>query len=133
MKTMIPYLFFNGQCEEAMNFYAKGLGGSIGAISRFKDAPGMPPEMGDMVMNMNLHADGMELMGSDNPQMKEGGERISLCANFETNEQLDSAFKGLSEGAGNLHGPQVEFWGDYYASFTDKYGINWMLITPKKG
>src|SRR5436309_2199682 len=139
MTTVNIYLTFNGNCEEAFKFYQSVFGGQIPYMGRYKDMP--PADIGNMklkpgdeekIMHMSLLiSKETMLMGSD-----VGGEwssnyskgtNFSISINTDSREKSDKFFNGLSAG-GTVGMPmQKTFWGDYFGTFTDKFGINWMV------
>lgn len=138
MTTVNVYLIFDGNCEEAFNFYRSVLGGEFSYVGRFNDMPpqeGMPPvteEMGNKIMHMSLPmSNETMLMGSDT-----GGEwassfirgnNFSVSINTDSKEKADRLFEGLSSG-GKVTMPLANtFWGDYFGMFEDRFGINWMI------
>lgn len=138
MKTSIdPYITFNGNCEEAFNFYKSAFGSEFEFIGRFGDMPsqeGLPPmteEFKKKIMHVSLPIGDTKLMGSDN-----GGEwasklihgnNIAISIKTETKQEADRLFKALSDN-GNISMPMNEtFWGAYYGMLTDKFGIGWMI------
>lgn len=139
MKTMNPYLNFDGQAEEAMNFYKSVFGGEFRGegIMRMGDAPaeGMPkiPENErQRVMHVSLPlANGQLLMASDIlPSM---GQQVTVGNNNyislfpDSREEADHLFNALSKG-GEIEMPmQDQFWGDYFGSFKDKFKVCWMI------
>lgn len=137
MTTVNCYLTFNGNCEEAFNFYKSVFGGDFPYVGRFKD---MPAEVGkpatnqdnEKIMHMSLPiSKETVLMGSDTGgEWASGfklGNNISLSINTDSKSEADRLFNGLSAG-GEIGMPMDKtFWGDYFGMFTDKYGINWMI------
>lgn len=139
MARVSTYLNFGRNTEDAFNFYRSVFGTEFnGHIARFKDiAPqeGMPP-MPDSVMNLVMHIElpitgGHVLMGTDAPE--EMGFKMNLGNNVhinlepDTKEEAKRLFDRLSAG-GNVSMPlQDMFWGAYFGSLTDKYGVNWMV------
>ncbi|HEU0110288.1 MAG TPA: VOC family protein [Flavisolibacter sp.] len=131
------YLNFNGNCEEAFNFYKSVFGGEFNYVGRFKDMPpqeGMPPlsnEMGNQIMHISLPTSKeTTIMGSDTggwgPPFVQGNN-FSISITTATKEEADKLFNGLSAG-GNITMPMADaFWGDYFGMFTDKFGVNWMV------
>jgi len=137
MATANVYLTFNGNCEDAFNFYKSVLGGEFTYMGRFKEMPAeggkpLPPEDADKIMHVSLPVSKETiLMGSDTggewaPHFKQGNNfSISLTAGSK--EEADRLFNGLS-GGGMVTMPMNQtFWGDYFGMFTDKFGINWMM------
>ena len=138
MTTVNVYLNFNGNCEEAFNFYRSVFGGEFPYIGRFKDMPsqeGMPPlskEMEDKIMHVSLPiSNETMIMGSDTggewaPGFKQGNN-FSISINTDSKEEADRLFNSLSEGGQITMPLENTFWGDYFGMFTDKFGINWMV------
>lgn len=137
MAKVNVYLTFDGNCEDAFNFYKSILGGEFFMISRFGDMPpqeGMPP-ISDEYKNRVMHVSfpvskETVLMGSDSiPGMHQviQGNNFSISVHTDIREEADRIFKGLSEG-GTVTMPMSDtFWGAYFGMWTDKYGINWMV------
>ncbi len=135
MTKMYPYLNFDGKAEEAFNFYRTVFGGDfIGEIYRMKGTPGseqLSEEEQNRVMHIALPVgDGM-LMASD--ILPSAGHTLQMGNNNyislhpENKEEADYYFKGLSEG-GKIEMPMSDtFWGAYFGSFEDKYGVHWMI------
>ena len=134
-----PYIIFNGNCEEALNFYANALGGQVQQIMRYSDAP---PEVqqnmgggGDLVMHATFQAGGIMLMASDSGKTapatgKEGG-MVHLSINFDDSGALENAFMKLGEGGTVTMNLQDTFWGARFGMLTDRFGINWMFNFDK--
>ena len=138
MAQVNAYLTFNGNCEEAFNFYKSVFGGEFPYIGRFGDMPPsedgkqVPDEDKNKIMHVSLPiSQETVLMGSDT-----GGEwashhvvgnNISISINTDSKEEADRLFNGLSEG-GVVTMPLADtFWGAYFGMWTDKFGINWMV------
>lgn len=131
---MNPYLNFNGNAQEAFNFYKSVFGGDFATVMRFGDNP----ECGEMAeddKNKLLHialpiAGGGMLMASD--AVESMGQTVNQGNNYyislspETREDADRIFGGLSDGGKVEIEMSDMFWG-YFGSFTDKFGVNWML------
>lgn len=145
MAQINPYLNFNGNTEEAFNFYKSVFGGDFmgGQIMRYKDMPGadeMPEADRDKVMHVGLEiGDGSYLMGTDTlesmGQNTTFGNNCQIIISPESREDADRLFAGLSAG-GKIEAPMEDvFWGAYYGAFADKFGVNWMIhldTNPKK-
>ena len=144
MARVSSYLNFLGNTEEAFNFYKKVFKSEfINGIQRFGEVPADPnqPPMAEEVKKMVLHIElpilgGHILMGTDAP--KEFGMTVNKGNNMhiniepESREEAKRLFDELSEG-GIVEMPiQDMFWGAYYGSFQDKYGINWMINFQQK-
>lgn len=135
MATFNPYLNFNGNTEEAFNFYRSVFGGEFAMVMRFRDAPGcenMPPEALDKIMHIALPVgNGNMLMGTDSleslGQKLVQGNNHYFMLSVSGREEADDIFARLSVG-GKIEMPlQETFWGSYYGSFTDQFGIQWMI------
>lgn len=128
------YLYFNGNCEEAMRFYAETLGGEITGIFRNGDAPDPDTRMpgGDaLVMNMNMRLGRSNVMASDAPgewYSKPQGFNVSVEAGSV--EEAERVYAALSED-GEVRMPLAEtFWAERFAMFTDRFGTPWMINYP---
>lgn len=131
MTQLNPYLTFNGNCREAMEFYTACLGGEL-SIMRVGDSP-MASEMPDKqnsVLHSLLKTDGMVLMASDMIMPGEliRGNTNTLCINGCTKEELQQFFAKLSEG-GTVAQPLTEAFFGTYGELTDKFGVSWMFQT----
>lgn len=136
MAKMNPYLNFDGKAEEAFTFYKSVFGGEfLGDIYRMDGAPGsenLPENERSRVMHIALPIDGhTTLMASDilpsaGHKLTEGNN-VQLSLHPESREEADRLFNALSAG-GQVEMPMEDtFWGAYFGSFTDKYGIKWMI------
>lgn len=145
MAQVSTYLNFQRNTEEAFNFYRSIFGGeySGGGIARFSDIPpsdGMPP-IAEADKNLVMHIElpifgGHLLMGTDAPESM--GFKVNEGNNVHINLEPDSRaetkrlFEALSAGGTITMELQDMFWGAYYGSCTDKFGINWMFNLPNK-
>ena len=135
MTTMHPYLNFDGKAEEAFNLYKSVFGGEFVFFAKMSDAPEcdkLSEEEKNRVMHVALPINEHTiLMASDcvpsaGHVLKEGNNMyVNLQA--ESREDADRLFNGLSAG-GSIEMPMADmFWGDYFGSFKDKFGIQWMV------
>ncbi len=135
MPKLNPYLNFDGKAEEAFTFYKSIFGGEfLGEIYKMGNAPGtegLSEEEKNRVMHIALPVGNDLLMASDivpsmNQQLKLGNNNyVSIFP--DSREQADAFFKGLAEG-GVIEMPmEDQFWGDYFGSLVDKYGVCWMV------
>lgn len=132
---LIPYIIFpTGNCEEALKFYEKALGGKTGPISRYSDMPG-DNKMGmapDKIMHTNFETDGNVLfMASDGPVDATDSGTVSLSLNFNDSDSIQAAFTALSEGGTVTMPLQDTFWGATFGMLKDKYGVKWMVNYDK--
>jgi PhnB protein len=131
-----PYLFFDGRCEEAVDFYKKTLGAEVEMMMRFKESPeppnpGMcPPGSDDKVMHCSFKIGDTAVMASDGrcggqPDFK--GFALSITA--KTEAEADKMFTALAEG-GHVQMPMTKtFFSPKFGMVADKFGVGWMVIT----
>ena len=126
---------FNGNAEEAFNFYASVFCGEITNIVRLKDLASaefpVPPQDAEKIMHITLPIGKNILMGNDVPESmgktNEHENRSKIAILCDSKEEADKLFNGLSEG-GTVEFPIGDSpWGSYFAMFRDKYGIEWMV------
>lgn len=129
-----PYLNFDGNAEEAFQFYQSVFGGDL-FVQRMSEVPGMddlPEKEKNCVMHISLPLpNGQLLMASDilpsAGHMLQMGNNTYLSISPDSREEANRLFRGLSEG-GEVEMPLEDmFWGDYFGSFVDKYGVRWMI------
>ena len=145
MTAINPYLNFGGNAEEAMTFYKSVFGGEfMGGVMRWGEAPGcdegefkLSEEDKGKVMHMALPiSDGNVIMASDSlksmgPPLSVGNN-VTIAVGPPTREEADRLFNGLSEG-GQVQMPMADaFWGGYFGSFVDKFGINWLINVDER-
>jgi PhnB protein len=137
MTLVNVYLNFNGNCEEAFNFYKSVFGGDFTYVGRFKDMPpgeGKPlsASEGDKIMHISLPiSKETSLMGSDTTEAFGGksiqGTNFSISVSTDSKADADRFFKSLSAGGTPTMPMSDTFWGSYFGMCTDKFGINWMV------
>jgi PhnB protein len=141
MATINPYINFNGNAEEAFNFYKSVFGGEFKTIVRFKDIESsefpVPKSEANKIMRIALPIGGSTLMANDVPEsmgpVSENENRSKIAVYAATKEEADKLFKGLSEG-GTVEMPMAQSpWGTYFAMFRDKYGIEWTVEFDSNG
>lgn len=133
MATLNTYLNFNGNTEEAFNFYKSIFGGDFAVLQRFKDSPGCEGmAVGDQekIMHVALPIGGNVLMGTDvtNPMPASTfGTGISLSVDAASEEEAHTLFNNLSAGGTVTMALEKMFWGALFGMATDKFGIQWMV------
>jgi len=137
---LTAYVTFNGNTEEAFNFYKAAFGGELVNVQRFGDAPN-GAQMSDAdqkkIMHIALEApNGIKLMGNDHLDFMgepfKAGNNFSLSLHPDSEAVADKLFNSLSAG-GIVMVPMARApWGDYFGMFTDKFGIKWMINHQKK-
>ncbi len=135
MALINPHINFNGNAEEAFNFYKSVFGGEFAKIMRFKDISSaefpVAENEANKIMHIALPIGKNSLMGNDVPEImgtvNENENRSKICINTESREEADKLFNGLSAG-GNIEMPIGDSpWGSYFGMFRDKFGIEWMV------
>lgn len=154
MTKINPYLDFDGNAEEAFNFYRSVFGGEFAALLRWKEMPesAMTAAAGadgadspDGCAEMTLsEADGEKIMhialpiGENNvlmasdalesmPQKRVAGNNFSISVSAASREEFDRLFEGLSDGGTVTMPPADAFWGSYFGMLTDRFGVQWMF------
>jgi PhnB protein len=136
MRTINPWINFNGNAEEAFTFYKSVFGGEFAKIIRFKDlsSPEFPlaENDGNKIMHIALPIGKHNvLIANDVPEfmgrVNESENRSKIVVSAESKEEADQIFNGLSAG-GDVEGPIGDGpWGTYAGMFRDKYGIEWIV------
>jgi PhnB protein len=141
MLTVNSYITFNGNCEEAFLFYKSVFGGSFSYFGRFKEMPmpdgkSCPSADAEKIMHVSLPiSDETALMGSDSFESFGAktiyGNNFSLSINAESRAEADAIYLALSAGGKVIMPMEDAFWGGYFGTFIDKFGINWMVNFEK--
>jgi PhnB protein len=134
--SVTPYLFFDGRCEEAIEFYKKTLGAEVGMMMRFKDAPDKTmctPGTENKVMHACLRIGGTAVMASDGrAQGKPKFEGFALSISPKDEADAERLFKTLADG-GQVQMPLAEtFFAKSFGMVADRFGVGWMIIVEKK-
>jgi PhnB protein len=135
MAQINPYLTFNGNCEEAFNFYKSVFGGEFPYTGRYRDmqgGPEIPESEKNKIMHISLPiSKETVLMGADSSNAfghaTSMGNNFSISINAESEEEARKLFDGLSSGGRVTMPLDKTFWGALFGMFTDKYDINWMV------
>ena len=134
-----PYLFFDGKCEEALEFYKSALGAKVDMLMRFKESPDpVPPGMcgpdsDDKVMHSAFRIGETLIMASDGmaggkPEFK----GFSLSVNAANEAQADKVFGALGKGGKVTLPLGKTFYSPRFGMVTDKFGVGWMVIVPQE-
>lgn len=135
-----PYLFFDGRCEEALEFYRRAIGAKIEMMMRFKDSP-EPPQPGmtapgseNKIMHSAFRVGESAVMASDGScNGKPDFQGFSLSLNLATAAEADRAFAALAEG-GKVNMPLAQtFWSERFGMLVDRYGVAWMVNVVQAG
>lgn len=140
MVAINPYINFNGNAEEAFNFYKSVFGGEFSVVSRFKDMASaefpVPESEANKIMRIVLPIGNSVLIANDVPafmgRVNENENRSKIAVSADSREEAEKIFNGLSVG-GSVEMPLGESpWGSSFAMFRDKYGIEWTVeFDPK--
>jgi PhnB protein len=136
-RTVQPYLFFNGRCEEAVEFYRKALGAEVLMTMRFKESPephppGMvPPGFENKIMHTSFRVGETTVMASDGcSAAKSKFDGFSLAISVPTEAEADRVFAALSQD-GEVRMPMTKtFWSPRFGMVADRFGIGWMVSVP---
>jgi PhnB protein len=128
-----PYIMFNGNCEEALNFYVKALGGEIQGLMRFEGSPAESMSSDKQkILHAMFKAGGVFFMASDGAESGENvGGMVHLSLDFDSAEEEQKVYDALSEGAKTTMPLQDTFWGARFGMLTDRFGVNWMFNYDK--
>lgn len=130
--TVEPYLFFNGNAQEAMEFYKSVFGGELN-VTTYKDAgvdaDGTSP---DWLMHASLEGGEAKIMASDTAQASPQAKKVTLSLGGTDEIRMREIFDQLSAGGKIFSALKKEAWGDLFGSFTDKYGVDWMMNIGSK-
>jgi PhnB protein len=135
-----PYLFFNGGCEKAVEFYRKALGAEVEAMVRFKDSPeppppGMiPPGFENKIMHASFRIGQTTVMASDGCSVdKAHFEGFSLSLSVPSEAEAERAFAALADG-GQVQMPLTKtFFSSRFGMVTDRFGVSWMIQAARQG
>lgn len=135
MLSTNPYLHFDGNAGEAMNFYKTVFSGEITVSQRYKDIPGgekMPAEDQEKLIHISLEmGNGVVLMATDILESMEHklnmGNNFHICIQAESEAEVETLFAKLAEG-GFVEMPlNATLWGAYFGMVHDKFGVYWMI------
>lgn len=129
-----PYLFFNGNCEEAVEFYRKALGAKVEMTMRFKDSPEppppgtVPPGYENKIMHTSFWVGETMVMASDGCGDEASGFKgFSLALTVPTEAEADRAFAALAEGGKVTMPLGKTFWSPRFGMLEDRFGVGWMI------
>jgi len=133
-----PYLFFNGRCEEAIEYYREALGAEVQMMMRMKDSPephpgGLPPGSENKVMHANLRVGETNVMMSDG--MAAGAlefRGFSLALDAKDDAAAKRLFAALSDGGTVTMPLGKTFFSPCFGMVADRFGIGWMVIVGKE-
>ncbi len=130
------YLFFNGRCEEAVEFYKSTAGAKVGMVLRFNESPDpvpeemVPPGWGDKIMHCDFTIGQTMVLASDGCEATSSISGFRLALTVPTEADADRVFHALAAG-GRVDMPLGRtFWSPRYGQLTDKFGVGWMVMVP---
>ena len=137
---MQAYLFFNGRCEEAIQFYRKALGAEVEMMMRYKESPEPPPPGAvapgseNKIMHASFRIGQTTVMASDGcASGKTDFQGFSLSISVPTEAEADRAFAALAEG-GQVQMPLMKtFWSPRFGMLVDRFGVGWMVNVVPPG
>ncbi|HSO07431.1 MAG TPA: VOC family protein [Pelomicrobium sp.] len=132
-----PYLFFDGRCEEALDYYRRAVGAEVETLMRYRESPdppppGMvPPGSGDKIMHASLRIGDTVVMASDGCNAGQPSfHGFSLSLTVADEAEADRAFAALGDG-GQVQMPLGKtFFSPRFGMLTDRFGVGWMVIVP---
>jgi len=126
--SLDTYLFFERNCQEAMEFYKGVFGGELTTQKRGDVDPEAPEDMKELLIHASLRGGEVNLMASDRTDAGTGPQsRVSISLSGSDEDKLRKVYDDLSAGGTADYPLKKEFWGDIFGSLTDKFGINWMV------
>jgi len=135
-----PYLFFNGSCEQAIEFYRKALGAEVEMMMRFKESPeppppgAVPPGFENKIMHASFRVGQTTVLASDGCSAdKLGFQGFSLSLSVPTEAEADRAFTTLADG-GQVKMPLMKtFFSPRFGMLEDRFGIGWIIQAAPEG
>jgi len=127
-----PYLFFEGRCDEAIEFYKKAVGAEVGMLMRWKDAPDKSmctPGNENKVMHASIQINNARIMASDGRNSgKPDFKGFSLSLDAKTEADATRMFNALSEGGQVIMPLGKTFFSPAFGMLADKFGVHWMVL-----
>lgn len=128
-----PYLFFNGCCEQAIEFYRKAVGASVDFMMRYKESPDAPPpgrvpaNWDEKIMHASVRIGGALIMMSDGCETSPKFAGFSLSLSLSSEAEVHRTFAALAEG-GEVQMPVMKtFWSPCFGMVVDRFGVGWMV------
>jgi PhnB protein len=130
--TVQPYLFFDGKCEEALDFYKDAIGAKVDMMMRFKESPDqahIPPGSGEKVMHAAFHVGETQVLASDGHCAgKPSFQGFGLALNARSDAEAEKLFGAVGKGGQVLQPLTKTFFASKFGMVADKFGIMWMVI-----
>jgi PhnB protein len=131
---LIPCIHFQGNCDEALNFYKNALGAEVKSINYAKDAPPnsgtdeLPP---NFVMHSEVIICGTNFSLTDGAERPISGEHISFLIIFDTAEEVTAAFEKLVVDGSIVEPLSPVFWSPLYGFVVDQFGVHWQVMVKQ--
>jgi len=133
-----PYLFFDGRCEEALEFYKRTLGAKVETLMRYREAPDKPPEgavapgSGDKIMHACFRVGATDILASDGGCWGQTAfQGFSLSLTVPNVSEAQRLFTALGEG-GQVQMPLMEtFFSPQFGMVADRFGVSWMIVVAQ--
>jgi PhnB protein len=128
-----PYLFFNGRCEEALEFYRSAVGATIDFKMRYDETPepmppgSVPPGFEKKICHSTFTIGETQLMASDSCELGVNFSGFSLSLSVDSEADADRAFNALAAGGVTKMPLTKTFWSPRFGMLTDKFGVGWMV------
>jgi PhnB protein len=125
-----PYLYFRGNCREAMQFYQAAFGGELKLSTVGEAPPGSMPDQEahkNDIMHSHLSGGLASLLASDSGHASPETKKVELCLSGSDEPQLRAAFDKLAQGGKVKMKLEKQFWGAIFGSLTDRFGVDWMF------
>jgi len=134
-ETVQPYIFFDGKCEEALEFYKGAIGAKVDMMMRFKEAPDqsqMQPNTGEKVMHAAFHVGSTQVLASDGHCAgKPSFQGFGLALNAKNDAEAEKLFAAVGNGGQVLQPLTKTFFASKFGMVTDKFGIMWMVMAEE--
>ena len=126
-----PCIHFNGNCDEAINFYKDALAAQVNGINYAKDAPpgsGMDELPPNFVMHSDIVICGTSFSLTDGAEVDVSGESVSFLIEFDTEDEVRAAYNKLVVGGRVVEALAPVFWSALYGYVIDRFGVNWQVM-----
>ena len=134
-ETVQPYIFFDGKCEEALEFYKGAIGAKVDMMMRFKEAPDqsqMQPNTGEKVMHAAFHVGTTQVLASDGHCAgKPSFQGFGLALNAKNDAEAEKLFTAVGKGGQVLQPLTKTFFASKFGMVTDRFGIMWMVMAEE--
>ena len=131
-ETVQPYIFFDGKCEEALDFYKSAIGATVDMMMRFKEAPDqsqMQPNTGEKVMHAAFHVGTTQVLASDGHCAgKPSFQGFGLALNAKNDTEAEKLFTAVGTGGQVLQPLTKTFFSPRFGMLTDRFGVMWMVL-----